>query len=168
MVTSQCRNIVCNYGTNDLGNGDSLSTIQANLIAFWSLWPGKFVFQQTIDPRTTSTDTWMTTANQTQQSFESVRQALNTWLRAGAPMVSGAAVAVGTAGAITAGNPAHPLVGIQDTAAAIEVNASNVLTLNGGYWMVNGTANWPTSDGTHNSINTSLLKAAVVNTGVFR
>lgn len=167
LFLSQCRNIVDNYGTNDLNNGDSLATIQANLITFWQMWTGRNVFRQTIDPKTTSTDTWMTIANQTQYSYESIRQALNTWIRAGCPMVNGVAVAVGTAGALIAGQPGHPLKGIIDTASMVEVNASNVLTLNGGYWMVNGTANWPTSDGTHNSANTSALKAAAVNTAVF-
>jgi hypothetical protein len=49
-----------------------------------------------------------------------------------------------------------------DPASYVEVNASNVLALNGGRWIVNGTANWPTTDGTHPSANAAPLAAAAV------
>ena len=158
------KNAICEYATNDIGNGDSLATIQANLIAFWNLYSntGRRLFQTTIVPRTTSTDSWATVANQTVRSGESVRLALNTWLRAGAPMAAGVAVAVGTAGALVAGNAGHPLCAIFDVAAAVEVNASNVLTLNGGFWITTGAANYPTADGIHPSRATSILMSAAV------
>jgi hypothetical protein len=99
---------------------------------------------------------------------EVVRQAFNVWLRAGAPInASFAPVAVGTAGAILAGQPGHPLYAVFDTASAVEVNSSNVLTLNGGYWGVNGTAFWATIDGTHPTTMNHIAMAAKINLSMF-
>jgi hypothetical protein len=99
---------ISNYGRNDLTGGGTLATIQGNLIKCWlvdtangSLWG-----QTTIPPRTTSTDSWATLANQTATSDNAVRLTLNAWLRDGAPMhYSGGtwtADAVGTTGSTIA------------------------------------------------------------------
>jgi hypothetical protein len=72
----------------------------------------------TVLPRGTSTDGWTTAANQTPGAYESVRTNLNTWLRAG---------------------PSPGPDAILDIAALVEVDASNVLTLNGGRWKVGAT-----------------------------
>jgi hypothetical protein len=96
-------------------------------------------------------------------AVEAVREGYNTWVRAGCPVtVSGTAaqiaswagvytpVTAGTAGAIVAGQAGHPLAGVFDPAGAIEVNASGVLTLNGGYWPYNSSTGYYYSiDGTH-------------------
>jgi hypothetical protein len=42
---------------------------------------GLKVFQTTICPRTTSTDNWTTTTNQTPYAHEDIRVALNDWIR---------------------------------------------------------------------------------------
>ncbi|GAA2436218.1 hyaluronate lyase N-terminal domain-containing protein [Mycolicibacterium llatzerense] len=128
-----CRTALVNYGVNDLAGGASVATVQASLIMLWSTLGaiGLRVFQNNILPQTTSTDQWRTTGNQTVKSWEANRLALNAWLRDGAPMVNGAAVAVGTAGAVRAryfqGNTvvgaasgAHPLYGTVEVADAAE------------------------------------------------
>lgn len=170
VLAMQAKNIVCGYGTNDLANGDTLPTIQTNLITFWQMFSstGRAVFQLTLDPRATSSDTWKTTTNQTLPAFEPVRTALNTWLRTGAPIIANIATPASAPGALVAGQPGHPLAGLFDTAGAVEVNAANILTPNGGYWIANGTANYATADGTHNTTAASILKAATIGVGRFR
>jgi hypothetical protein len=99
---------------------------------------------------------------------EVIRQQFNTWLRAGAPIsTSMAAVAVGTPGALLAGQLGHPLYAVFDTASAVEVNSSNVLTLNGGYWGVNGTAWWASIDGTHPTTMNHTAMATKINLSQF-
>jgi hypothetical protein len=46
---------------------------------------------------------------------------MNQWLRAGAPIIDGVAATPGTAGALVAGNANHPLGGVIDDDAAIEM-----------------------------------------------
>jgi hypothetical protein len=118
---------ITNYGRNDLANiaGISLATFQANLIAWWTqlAFRGLRVYQTTITPKATSTDTWMTVANQsadTANSYETNRVAANTWLRDGAPISAGAAVATGTSGALRMGAVGHPLTGIIEIADLVE------------------------------------------------
>lgn len=118
---------ITNYGRNDLANigGITLATFQANLIAWWTQlsFRGLRVYQTTITPKSTSTDTWMTVANQTADtanSYESNRVAANTWLRDGAPMTAGVAVATGTSGALRMGSTGHPLTGIIEIADMVE------------------------------------------------
>jgi hypothetical protein len=145
--------VINSYGTNDIYAGLlSLAAIQANLITWWSYWTlmGKKVIQTTILPRTTSTDSWRTVANQSVingSGQETIRVALNQWLRAGAPCtVSGfavTAVAVGTPGAV----PCPYLSQVADLCSIVEVNASNVLTQDGGRWMVGGVLRSATATG---------------------
>jgi hypothetical protein len=130
---------LCEYGTNDLfNNGSSLAVSQG---ALRSLWMHAFAddvvtYQTTISPRTTSTDGWLTVANQTTTSStqEAIRVQLNAWLRDGAPLGTGRAiVAVGTAGAsrcavydkagvlvTPASGAAHPLAGVLEIADHFE------------------------------------------------
>jgi hypothetical protein len=78
-----CTHVIFNYGTNDVFAGDSKATIEGHLTTIYGLCTGKTVFQTTIVPRTTSTDSWATATNQTVLSQEGVRTALNDDLRAG-------------------------------------------------------------------------------------
>lgn len=213
-----------NFGTNDISYYP-VATIQANLISSWlEQWrQGKREIALTMVPKTSSTDSWATTTNQTPANAltvnaatnaspiaittsaahylttgqtvqirscggntaangtwtitvtgsttftlngstgngvytsggkadapEANRQFINTWLRDGAPINSSyVAVAAGTSGAIRAGDVLHPLWAVVDWAQPVEVNSSNVATLNGGYWIVTGASNYATSDGTH-------------------
>ena len=52
------------------------------------------------------------------------RDTLNGWLRDGAPLIDGAPALTGGTGAVRAGSPTHPLIGICDIAAATEVKNS--------------------------------------------
>lgn len=128
-----CRTALVNYGVNDLAGGASVATVQASLITLWSTMNaiGLRTFQTNILPQTTSTDQFRTTTNQTVKSWEANRLSLNAWLRDGAPMVGGAAVAAGTVGAVRAryfqGNTiigaafgAHPLYGTIEFADTAE------------------------------------------------
>jgi len=164
--TLGCSYIFCNFGTNDLfGSGRTLAQLQADMlsIAISAQARGSRFIASTILPRTTSpVDFWATTTNQTKLAAEPLRVAYNTWLRGGAPIVSGSPVTVGTVGSIVAGSAGHPMWKTIDPAAFVEVNLSNVVTINGGYWPVNGTANWPTTDGTHPSTITGTLATNAV------
>ena len=107
------------YGTNDLGG--TLATIQSQYIqaANSFLRRGKTFVACTLLPKTTTTDSWTTTANQTVSANEATRTAFNTWLRNG----------TFAAATISPKNCA-----VFDAAAAVEVNSAGVLTLNGGLW----------------------------------
>lgn len=128
-----CTHAFCNLGVNDIDAGTSVATIQGYLIAVWKwlvnrgvtgLNGNSGVIQSTITPNTTTTDGWATTVNQTAANgfvgAGSNRTTLNTWLLAGAPMKNGAAVAVGTSGAIVAGQAGHPLLAVIDLAGQVE------------------------------------------------
>jgi hypothetical protein len=125
---------IIEMGRNDMNHAGetTLATVQATEIALWNMVSayGEKCFVTTVTPYTTSTDYWVTTANQTYQSAaaESIRQQYNTWIRARAPMLNGVAVAVGTGGAITMGAGGHPLSGYFDPAMNVETS------LNSGYW----------------------------------
>jgi len=72
--------VTLNYGINDITAGRSLATIQAALQSCWALFNIP-VSHQTVLPKTTSTDSWATVANQTVDTANSVRTGLNDWLR---------------------------------------------------------------------------------------
>lgn len=121
-IAAMCRYAICEYGTNDVFAGRTLAQVQADLIAIWTghQRAGVVTYQTTITPRTSSSDSWVTVANQIPAAGDAVRQNLNTWIRAGAPIVSGAAAAVGAAGATVAGQQGHPLAGYFDVADVME------------------------------------------------
>lgn len=116
---------VCGLGTNDVNAlAQSTASVQASAAAFWSELAnrGIKVWACTIPPCTTSTDNWLTTANQTVVSTEATRVALNTWIRT---------------------KPA-PLTGYFDVADALETSR------NSGIWKIfAGQVQGYTIDGTH-------------------
>jgi hypothetical protein len=81
-------------GTNDIAGypGTSIATLQARLIKLWQRVSGDRGipgWQQTFLPRpASSTDSWLTVANQTLGTLEPGRLAINAWLRDGAPWTS--------------------------------------------------------------------------------
>jgi hypothetical protein len=96
--------LIHEFGHNDLYPGsDSLATLQAEEISSWKFCGTKVgrVWQTTLTPKTTSTDSFATTANQTisKSGQNTVRTDFNDWLRDGAPMSGNSAAAVGTSGA---------------------------------------------------------------------
>lgn len=98
----------------------------------------------TILPRTTSSDSWATTANQTLPAWETLRVSINNWLRDRGPNGAAAQLSVYTIdGALTMelnqdGTPLtlNPATGLQNSGT-------------GGYFAVTGAANGYTSDGIH-------------------
>ena len=74
--------VLCNYGTNDIASGKSAAQILSALETL-SAGVGLPFVQTTIAHRTSSTDGWATTVNQTQISNPSVVNSLNTTLLAG-------------------------------------------------------------------------------------
>lgn len=112
-LAAGCSHAIVEYGINDINGGATLATVQASLLSIWTDLAARRlrVYQTTVEPVTTSTDGWLTTANQTTTSGNTVRVNLNNWLRAGAPIdpVTKAAVAVGTSGVLIAGVSGHPL-----------------------------------------------------------
>lgn len=123
-LLTMCSTVISQLGVNDLGASAGLAAMQVNyltLAAYFTSRGIKFI-QCTITPRTGSTDGFLTVTNQVVSSFESVRVALNTWLRDT------------SASGFVAQCNAPGFVDVWDAAAAIEVNSSNGLTLNGGFW----------------------------------
>lgn len=70
------------------------------------------------------------------------RDAINGWLRDGAPLIDGAPALTGGVGAVRAGEAGHPLIGVCDIAAAVETPNPTGLV-----W--DTSAGVPTLDGTH-------------------
>jgi lysophospholipase L1-like esterase len=91
----------------------------------------------TVLPRNTSTDGFVTTANQTKPVWENKRLAYNDWLRAGAPIdpVKKVVVEIGTAGAILTGQAGHPLSQYNGT-NVIETADTVETARNSGLWKV--------------------------------
>jgi hypothetical protein len=150
---------VCNWGANDFITV-SLATWQANCIAKWVAIGalGPRVYHTTITPRSTSTDSWVTTGNQTTNANNSVRVNFNNWLRDGAPILSGVAAATGSsaAGTLRAGDVGHPLAGWFEVADTVETARDS------GIWKANYTG-----DGIHpNSTAHIAMAAAVTFTGL--
>lgn len=70
---------IVEMGVNSLGSG----SWQANLLTLWQRLAatGAKVYQTTITPVTTSTDSWATLANQTPTANEATRLAMNAYIR---------------------------------------------------------------------------------------
>lgn len=157
-LVSGCTHAICQYGVNDFYfGGQSTAQVQASLITIWSLLAerGMITWQTTITPSTTSTDGWVTTVNQAPTaSIGTNRTAFNDWLRGGAPVASASnltAVAVGTSGALLAGQPGHPLAGYFEIADLAES------ARNSGLWNVSGVRT--VSDAAITSAGTTLTSA---------
>ena len=137
--------ILDDYGINDLRPdvGQTLAQLQANKLTIWGYFTTPKVYTSTAPPYCTDT------AGQTPNSTDNLRVAYNAWLRAGAPIVSGAAVAPGTAGATVAGQSGHPLTGGVLDVDAVVANASS-------QWL----SSTYTVDGIHESATGALLERA--------
>ncbi len=129
-----CNSAIIEMGTNDVTLGataTAVETMNLNIATdLRRLGIGK-VFVTTFMPRTTSTDGWATTTNQTPISSEAQRVAYNTWVRANCPIDPSTLVpvGVGTSGALLAGQFGHPFTGFFDTCAKVESS------LNSGKWL---------------------------------
>jgi lysophospholipase L1-like esterase len=138
-VLQYATDAICEFGINDIitNHTDSLVTIKANLTAIWTMLNAAGVarvYQTTITPSTTSADSWATTANQTTKTGETVRTALNDWIR----------------------TTPSPLTGYLEVADIIES------ARNSGKFIVTGAANYATTDGIHPTPAAHALIAAAV------
>lgn len=136
-IFAYASHLICEYGSNDFYTvGASQATVKATLQTIWGYMTarGGKAYQTTITPRTTSTDSWATTGNQTLVSgtVDARRTGLNDELRGG---LTG-------------------LEGYFDVADAIETSR------NSGIWRVTGSANGYTADGIHPNTPGSLLVSA--------
>jgi lysophospholipase L1-like esterase len=132
-MLSGCTHVQVALGTNDIFNGRTAVQLQGDLTTICRMirLRGQKPYLTTIVPRTTSSDNWLTATNQTLDANESVRVAMNAWIR-------GTAISSGIAD------------GYIDVCRDVEVNASNVLTLDGGRWLTDGVnAKHITDDGVH-------------------
>lgn len=139
--------LLIELGTNDVAAGTSLSTVQTYLTnmvtaARATMSPyGKplKIAVSTLMPRTTSTDSWATAANQTPVAgftIGGVRDQYNAWL----------VTQVGT---------------LID--AVVDVNIYIEDQANPSKWLTNGAANYPTTDGVHPTSAFHILAATAVN-----
>ncbi len=125
-IVQWATDVVNAYGVNDLFlNHNTAAQVEALQTAIRGYYPTKRYYLATLDPETTSTDSWATTTNQTSVNAtdEAQRIIYNTDVRA---------TALG-------------FNGYFDCAAVSESS------LNSGKWKVDGTANKYTSDGIHPS-----------------
>ncbi len=160
-LVNGCTTALCAHGTNDIFVvGRTLAQLQVSWIAQWQdcLDRGvRKVLQATILPRTDSSNVPL--------AQEAHRTNANAWLRAGAPMSGGAAVAIGTGGALLAGDAGHPLDAdsIIDASVAVEdADPQKCLLTGGTFWA--DTYTHPNSAG-HARIAASAgpdLRAAIV------
>lgn len=148
-----CTDTFMGYGNNDVHQAtNTFAVVAARLQTMWGLFAGMGtrVHAVTITPRTTSTDSWVTTGNQTVHSQNTVRIAINNWIRAGAPQnTSGVAVTPGTAGSV----PNPYITTIADVADAVESARDS------GIWQANFTG-----DGTHPTAAGAAAMATAVPT----
>lgn len=92
-LAAGCAKALVHYGTNDLyGAGKTLQATKNALALIVSTLAGMGMtpYVCTLSPRTTSTDGWLTTGNQTVGAAESNRLALNAWILSGG--LAGAAI----------------------------------------------------------------------------
>lgn len=78
--------MICQYGFNDIydqaqSSANTLSRLASIWALFTALSPYKKVYQTTLTPNTSSTDSWATTGNQTAVSGNTNRVAVNTSIR---------------------------------------------------------------------------------------
>lgn len=76
-----CSHVICEYARNDLTAGSTAAAILTNLQTMWAKAGVKPVYQTTITPVSTSTDSYATTTNQTTATDNPQRTILNTSIR---------------------------------------------------------------------------------------
>lgn len=80
-LQSYVTHVISAYGGADLRAGSSAATVLTSLQSLWALFPTKKVYQSTITPFTTSSDSWKTTGNQTDATGNTARATLNGSIR---------------------------------------------------------------------------------------
>lgn len=122
--------LVCNMGTNDLALGTTWqqTAISAVTLAALRFNAGRRTFLATVLPRVVTTDGCITIGSQTPSVINAQRILYNTWLRNGCQFdVAGNPVQSG-------GAASQYVAGVFDAASYVEADATNALSLNGGFW----------------------------------
>ncbi|MBK6874018.1 MAG: SGNH/GDSL hydrolase family protein [Kineosporiaceae bacterium] len=150
-----------NYGTNDCADGRTALQIEADLVTLWRMLRARGVtpYRCTMSPRSTSTDGWVTTTNQTSRADDAPRRAVNAWVRDGAPISSTtlAPLSIGATGSVLRmGDASHPCAGYFEVADTVESARDS------GIWKANMTA-----DGVHPNAAAHTLMATAINTSLF-
>ena len=83
LVNAYCTHVIVEYGSNDVINGRTAAQILADTTTVVGYFPTKRVAICTLTPRVTSTDAFITEANQTVLASESVRVVVNAQRRNG-------------------------------------------------------------------------------------
>ena len=93
-LARNCTAALVQLGTHDIFSGRTAAQVQANLQTIYARLRTlgiNRIYQTTITPRTTSTDSWTTVNNQTTTNVthEAERVTLNAWIRANTAGISG-------------------------------------------------------------------------------
>lgn len=83
LVNAYCTHVILEYGSNDVINGRTAAQILADTLTILGYFPGKKLAICTLTPRVTSTDSYVTVANQTVLASEPVRLVVNAQRRNG-------------------------------------------------------------------------------------
>lgn len=129
---------VWQYGINDITNGSAtpattLAAMKAAALseAYIAMSAGQRFVACSVLPVTSSTDGWLTVANQSPSAdIEAIRVPYNTWLRD-----SSSSGFVAQAQAQVVGNAYAGTVAVLDVCTPVECNASGTLTMDGGRWI---------------------------------
>lgn len=122
--------VLDSYLINDVIQSRTVGQMQADVLAmaYSRMSIGQNYIKATCLPLTDSTNGWFDVAGQTVRANEANRLAINTWLRD-----TSATGFVAQANAQVSGIPNAGVARVIDPCSFYEVNASNVLTLNGGF-----------------------------------
>lgn len=161
---SLARWVVYQYGVNDIYGASTAETLMADSVEIWTSLRrrGIRVAVCTLTPRTTSNDGWTSLSGQTVVgSGHARRLTYNSWVRDLCPIdpADGTAAAPGTADAVRAGDPAHPVVAIFDVADTVESARDS------GLWKVDDDGPL-TSDGIHPHMRGHTLMMVAINPSV--
>lgn len=117
----------CNYTLyglmgNDIYGSKTVAQVQAAMIPVLRRVAamGSRVVVGTITPRASSTDGYVTTANQTPLTGNSARVVMNQWIRDGMPLDSSYNAAPAGGPGLRIGQPGHPVVAYADVAGLVE------------------------------------------------
>jgi lysophospholipase L1-like esterase len=139
------------YGTNDVYGTRTLAQFQTDTITIlkWARARNMKIAMCTIMPRTTSGNgLWTLVSDQavTNSAFNTVRLAVNEWIRSGASGYNDYTI---------------------DIADAVEVNSSGVPTRGGGLWMADANPGPYTTDGLHPTYSGHQVLANVIDPARF-
>lgn len=151
ITASGCTVAIIELGGNDVRNGSTAAQIEASYVRLATQVKAAGVarvYGMTILPNTLSSNGYRDAAGQSYPvaSQEAVRQQVNQWIRA----------------------RHRPFSDEFDTALKVEVGADNMPRRNGGRWITNGRAYFPTLDQLHLNVGTSILAASELSSHIAR